>query len=196
MHPRRNKEKFQQLTEFVLGRIIGLTEGGFSYHAIGPRVQRNSSTVMQIWKQWTDELRITRKTGSERHKSWFNLWNHNGRICVRRYAGERCLPVCVIERYSGLTLEVKASLELSLSRIMHARELQKLFETSVQPNTCNFFLGLSAYSPDMSPIEQVGDLVGRCLARDPYPASSKNELLLRIQAIWNSFPQSGHSKSV
>ncbi|GFU79330.1 transposable element Tcb1 transposase [Trichonephila clavipes] len=45
------------------------------------------------------------------------------------------------------------------------------------------------YSPDMSPIEHVWDLVGRCLARDPRPAASKNELLLRIQAIWNFLPQ-------
>ncbi|GFU20843.1 transposable element Tc1 transposase [Trichonephila clavipes] len=40
-----------------------------------------------------------------------------------------------------------------------------------------------AYSPDMSPIEHVLDLVGRHLARDPFPAASKDELLLRIQAI-------------
>ncbi|GFQ66378.1 transposable element Tcb1 transposase [Trichonephila clavata] len=43
-----------------------------------------------------------------------------------------------------------------------------------------------AYSPDMSPIEYVWDLVGRRLARDPRPAASKDECLLRIQAIWNS----------
>ncbi|GFX56888.1 transposable element Tcb2 transposase [Trichonephila clavipes] len=46
-----------------------------------------------------------------------------------------------------------------------------------------------AYSPDMSPIEHVWDFVGRCLIRDPHPAASKDELLLRIQAIWNSLPQ-------
>ncbi|GFV17229.1 transposable element Tcb1 transposase [Trichonephila clavipes] len=32
--------------------------------------------------------------------------------------------------------------ELSFSRIMHAHMLQRLFETSVQPNACNFFLDL------------------------------------------------------
>ncbi|GFW94471.1 transposable element Tc1 transposase [Trichonephila clavipes] len=47
---------------------MGLREGGFSYHAIGARVQRNSSTVMRVWKQWTDEHRTTRKTGSGRRK--------------------------------------------------------------------------------------------------------------------------------
>ncbi|GFT34131.1 hypothetical protein TNCV_4385421 [Trichonephila clavipes] len=46
-----------------------------------------------------------------------------------------------------------------------------------------------AYSPDMSPIEHVWDLVGRCLTRDPRPAASKDELLQRKQAIWNSLPQ-------
>ncbi|GFV43191.1 hypothetical protein TNCV_4174401 [Trichonephila clavipes] len=33
-----------------------------------------------------------------------------------------------------------------------------------------------AYSPDMSPIEYVGNLVGRRLAHDPRPAASKDEL--------------------
>ncbi|GFW75742.1 transposable element Tc1 transposase [Trichonephila clavipes] len=68
MPPQRNKEKFQQLTEFEKGRIIGLREGGFSFHTIGARVQRNSSTVMRVWKQGTDEHWTTRKTGSGRRK--------------------------------------------------------------------------------------------------------------------------------
>ncbi|GFV73178.1 transposable element Tcb2 transposase [Trichonephila clavipes] len=46
-----------------------------------------------------------------------------------------------------------------------------------------------AYSPDMSPIEHVWDLVGRSCARDLRPAALKDELLLRIQAKWNSLPQ-------
>ncbi|PRD21248.1 UNVERIFIED_CONTAM: hypothetical protein NCL1_52368 [Trichonephila clavipes] len=46
-----------------------------------------------------------------------------------------------------------------------------------------------AYSSDMSPIGLVSDVVGRCLSRDPRSAASKDELLLRIQAIWNSLPQ-------
>ncbi|GFX00202.1 transposable element Tcb1 transposase [Trichonephila clavipes] len=46
-----------------------------------------------------------------------------------------------------------------------------------------------AYSSDMSPFEHVWDLVGRRLARNQHPAASKDELLLRIQGIWNSLPQ-------
>ncbi|GFW01598.1 transposable element Tcb2 transposase [Trichonephila clavipes] len=46
----------------------------------------------------------------------------------------------------------------------------------------------SAYSPNMSPLEHVWDLVGRRLTRDSRSAVSKDELLLRIQAISNSLP--------
>ena len=63
--------------------------------------------------------------------------------------------------------------------------LQRLFETSVQPNTCNFFLGLL----DKSPIEHVRDSVGWRLAPVPRPAAPKDEFWLHIQAIWNSLPQ-------
>ncbi|GFU72051.1 transposable element Tcb1 transposase [Trichonephila clavipes] len=38
----------------------------------------------------------------------------------------------------------------------------------------------------MLPIEHVWDLVGRGLVLDPCPSASKDELLLRMQAIWNS----------
>ena len=195
MPRQRQRAAFHQLTEFERGRIIGLREGGFSYRAIAARVQRNSSTVMREWKQWTDENRTTRKSGSGRrnvtsacddrhlvrmvrmdrtassrelaahwatatgvalsassirrrllrcglrartplyripltrnhrrlrlqwahaHRDWradwqrvvfsdesrFNVWHHDGRIHVRRYAGERHLPECIIQRHTGRT---------------------------------------------------------------------------------------------
>ncbi|GFX72436.1 hypothetical protein TNCV_1253901 [Trichonephila clavipes] len=46
-----------------------------------------------------------------------------------------------------------------------------------------------ANSPDMSPVEHVWGLVGRRLSRDPFPAASKDELFLRMQAIWNCLSQ-------
>ncbi|GFX66068.1 uncharacterized protein TNCV_4102081 [Trichonephila clavipes] len=46
-----------------------------------------------------------------------------------------------------------------------------------------------SFSKDMSPGDHAWYLVGRCLTRDPRPAASKDKLLLRIQAIWNSLPQ-------
>ncbi|GFW90452.1 transposable element Tcb1 transposase [Trichonephila clavipes] len=194
--PRRRKEvKFEQILEFERGRIVGLRE---AYRAVAARLQHNSSTIMRVSKQWTDEGRTARKSGSgprnvtsargdrrqvrmaqtdgtassrqftvqwskaigvslcsssirrrllqrelrarislyripltqthrrlrlqwtDVHRSWradwqqviffdessFNLWHHDGRIRVRRYAGERHIPECIIERHSGRTPRV------------------------------------------------------------------------------------------
>ncbi|GFW44209.1 transposable element Tc1 transposase [Trichonephila clavipes] len=46
------------------GRIVGLREAGLSYRAVAARVKRNSSTVMRVSKQWTDEGRTARKSVS------------------------------------------------------------------------------------------------------------------------------------
>ncbi|GFU98540.1 transposable element Tc1 transposase [Trichonephila clavipes] len=156
---RRKGAKFEQISEFERGKIVGLREAGLSYRAVAARVQRNISTIMRVSKQWTDEGRTARKSGSgpqnvtsapddrrlrcllqrglrsriplyripltqnhrhlrlqwaNVHRSWhadwqqvvfsdescFNLWHHDGRIRVRRYAGEWHIPECIIKRHS------------------------------------------------------------------------------------------------
>ncbi|GFY32477.1 transposable element Tcb2 transposase [Trichonephila clavipes] len=203
MPPRRKKVNSNNLR----CSIIGSREGEFSYRAIECRVQRNNSTVMQNWKQYTDEHQTTPKTGSgqrkihltaifrwlclqwaHEHRAWqadrhqkifseesgFNLWDHDGRIRVRRYAGECCVSECVIELHSCLTPEVMVWSVISYRG---------------RSNWLRIEGNLNTYSPDMSPTEHVWDLVGRLLIRGPRPTDSKDELLLRIEAIWNFLPQ-------
>ncbi|GFX60989.1 transposable element Tc1 transposase [Trichonephila clavipes] len=64
MRRRRKGAKFEQISEFEQGRIVGLREAGLSYRAVAARVERNSSTIMRVSKQWTDEDRTARKSGS------------------------------------------------------------------------------------------------------------------------------------
>ncbi|GFW00472.1 transposable element Tc1 transposase [Trichonephila clavipes] len=61
---RRKGVKFEQISEFERGKIVGLLEARLSYRAVAARVQRNSSTIMCVSKQWTDEGRTARKSGS------------------------------------------------------------------------------------------------------------------------------------
>ncbi|GFV38888.1 transposable element Tcb1 transposase [Trichonephila clavipes] len=85
------------------------------------------------------------------------------------------------ERVPLYRIPLTASLELSFSRIMHAYMLQRLRDfCSVQHMQ---LFPWSAYSPEVSPIELMWDLVGRSLARDPCTAASKDELLMRLPAI-------------
>ncbi|GFX23093.1 transposable element Tcb2 transposase [Trichonephila clavipes] len=113
-------------------------------------------------------------------ESRLNLWDHDGCIRVRRYAGERCLPECIIERHSGLTSGV-------MQDNAHPYVAKTVQDFCSAPHIQ--FLPWPAYSPDMSPIDHMWDLVSRRLVPDPRPAASKDELLLSIQAIWNSLSQ-------
>ena len=81
----------------------------------------------------------------------------------------------------------KASLDPPFHQDIARNHVAKTVRDFCSPQAMQ--LPLSAYSLDMSPIEQVWDLIGRRLVRDPHPAASKDELWLPIQAIWDSFPQ-------
>ncbi|GFX13873.1 transposable element Tcb2 transposase [Trichonephila clavipes] len=112
---------------------------------------------MRVRSKWTDEHQTTRKTGHGRRKG-----DHDGRIRVRYYAGERCLPKCVTERHGGLTPGVMASLELSFLEQNNALPyVAKSFRDFCSAQHMQL-LPWPVYSSDMSPIEHVWDLVGRC----------------------------------
>ncbi|GFS76003.1 uncharacterized protein TNCV_4666361 [Trichonephila clavipes] len=70
-------------------------------HQVG-RTEDSNNKLHADWYQvvFSDELR-------------FKFWDYNGRIRVRRYADEPCLPECDIERYSGLTPGVMVCGEIS-----------------------------------------------------------------------------------
>ncbi|GFV24015.1 transposable element Tcb2 transposase [Trichonephila clavipes] len=52
------------MPKIIFKIIVGLREAGLSYRAVAARVQRNSSTIMRVSKQWTDEGRTARKSVS------------------------------------------------------------------------------------------------------------------------------------
>ncbi|GFV05271.1 transposable element Tcb2 transposase [Trichonephila clavipes] len=115
-------------------------------------------------------------------ESRFNLWDPDGRIRVRR-----CLPECVVERHCGLTPAVMKD----NARPHVAKTVRDFCSTQYMQ-----FVPWPAYSPDMSPIEHMLDLVGWRLVRYPRPTASKDERLLRLQAIWSFSSTSRRSKFV
>ncbi|GFW64683.1 transposable element Tcb1 transposase [Trichonephila clavipes] len=143
--------------------------------------------------QWAHEHKASQANWHQvvcSDESRCNLREHYDSIRVRHYAGERCLPECVIERHSALKLNVM------VWGIPGAIFQQNNARSHVAKTVCDCcsaqhrqLLPWPAYSPDMSPIEHVRDLIGWRIARDPCPAASKDELLVRIQAIGNSLPQ-------
>ncbi|GFY14062.1 hypothetical protein TNCV_3274941 [Trichonephila clavipes] len=71
--------------------------------------------------------------------------NHDDRIRVRRYAGELCLPECVVERHSGLTPGVMVWGAISYHgrsnwlRIEGCLNSNRYFREVLQPEVVPFF---------------------------------------------------------
>ncbi|GFW10356.1 transposable element Tcb2 transposase [Trichonephila clavipes] len=112
-------------------------------------------------------------------------------IRIRRHAGERCLPECVIERHSGLTTGVVVWDVIPYHERSNLQRIEDIPGAIFQqPNThlrvtktirdfCSAqhmqLLHWPSYLPDMSPIELMWDLFGRPLARDPRPAAYNSD---------------------
>ncbi|GFW55002.1 transposable element Tcb2 transposase [Trichonephila clavipes] len=193
--PRRRKgAKFEQISEFKRGRIVGLREAGLSYRAVATRVQRNSSTIMRVSKQWTDEGWTARKSGSGPR----NVTSaRDDRRLVRtassrQLAAQRSTATVPDKRNEILQPQAIPFLQGLPGAVFqqdnprpHVAKTVKSYLDSQQVQ----LLPWSAYSPDMSPIEHVWDIVGWRLARHLRPVASTDELWLRIQTIWNTLPQ-------
>ncbi|EEZ98274.1 Transposable element Tc3 transposase-like Protein [Tribolium castaneum] len=66
MPPVRRQPRYQQLTPFERGRIVGLREGGMSVREIAARVNRGVATVLRCIRAWEEEGREHRARGSGR----------------------------------------------------------------------------------------------------------------------------------
>ena len=93
-------EKFQHITEFKSGRIIGFRKRGFSYRGMATQVQQKSSTVMRIFKQSTDYHWTAQKTDVKRRKKATECKNRhllrmtvNDKICSFIHA-VGCTLIC------------------------------------------------------------------------------------------------------
>ncbi|GFU57250.1 transposable element Tcb2 transposase [Trichonephila clavipes] len=143
---------------------------------------------MRVWKQWTDEHRTTRKTGSGRRKV---TSVRDDRHLLRMAGNEHIVSSRQLATRWSTATDVLMLTSSIRRHLLHRglRARMPLYRISIATAQHMQLLPWPACSPDMSPIEHAWDLIGRCLARDPRPAASKDELLLRIQAIWSSLPQ-------
>ncbi|GFU51198.1 transposable element Tcb2 transposase [Trichonephila clavipes] len=150
---------------------------------------------MQVWKQWTDEHRTTRKPGSGRRKvtsacddrrllrMTVNDCTASSRQLAARWSTVIGVPMS--------TLSIRRRL---LPRGLRAKQDNaRLDVAKTVRDLCSAqrmqLLPWPTYYPDMSLIEPGWYLVGWHLSGEPRPAASKDELLLRIQAVWNSLLQ-------
>ncbi|GFX24105.1 transposable element Tcb1 transposase [Trichonephila clavipes] len=95
-------------TEYNSKKWQCMTEGDVRSRRLTPVVHVGSPLTenhRRICLQWAHEHRAWQADWHQvvfSDESRFNLQDHDGRIRVRRYDGERCLPEYVIEQHSDL----------------------------------------------------------------------------------------------
>ncbi|GFT01092.1 transposable element Tc1 transposase [Trichonephila clavipes] len=189
-----SRVKFEQISVFERGRIVGLREAGLSYRPVAARVQRNSSTIMRVSKQWTDEGRTARKSVSGPRN--VTSAREDRRLVRMAQTDRTAFSRQLVAQWStatGVSLCASSIRRRLLQRGLRARiPLCRIHLTqnyrSLQLHWANVHrswradwqqqvqLLWPAYSPDMSPIEHEWDIVGRRIARDLHPVASTDEL--------------------
>ncbi|GFX41558.1 hypothetical protein TNCV_3109541 [Trichonephila clavipes] len=104
------------------------------------------------------------------NESCFNLWDHDGRIRVRRYVGERCLPKCIIERHRVLTPGVMSSCSQGLEEPIRVSQM-----TLKSP--INGLLGKTVEFADekiIAPLNTLKSVKGRNKIAVPQGMSTRN----------------------
>lgn len=62
----RGRHQFRHLNDFEKGRIVGMKEAGFGLREIARRVDANPSTVLRVWRRWSNDETYRRRAGSGR----------------------------------------------------------------------------------------------------------------------------------
>ncbi|KAH0810441.1 hypothetical protein GEV33_012350 [Tenebrio molitor] len=134
-----------------------------------------------VVKDWTEEWHNMVFTDESR----FCLGMHSGRRQVRRRRGERPDIEFAFERPAHRTVGVMPIFrqDNARSHIIARRTLQFLNEAGVNISPW------PARSPDLNPIEQVWDMIGRRLTILHRPPQTLAQLQHEIQVAWNQVPQ-------
>ncbi|UYV66849.1 K02A2.6-like [Cordylochernes scorpioides] len=147
---------------------------------------RARSTWMTEWHRvvFSDESRFCLSSDSRRVRVW-------------RRRGERSNPAAIVERPTvrkrGIMVwgAIAYDSRSPLLRIQGTMTAQRYVDGVLRPVTLPYLQGMlpwPPYSPDLSPIEHVWDIIGRRLHALPQPRS-EDELWQMVEREWRAIPQ-------
>ncbi|UYV85013.1 hypothetical protein LAZ67_X004252 [Cordylochernes scorpioides] len=131
------------------------------------------------------------------HESRFCLSSDSRRVRVWRRRGERSNPAAIVERPTvrqrGIMVwgAIAYDSRSPLLRIQGTMTAQRYVDDVLRPVTLPYLQGMlpwPPYSPDLSPIEHVWDIIGRRLHALPQPRS-EDELWQMVEREWRAIHQ-------
>ncbi|UYV83818.1 hypothetical protein LAZ67_X000291 [Cordylochernes scorpioides] len=140
----------------------------------------STRTISRRWRQRLEWCRARSTWMTEWHRvvfsdeSRFCLSSDSRRVRVWRRRGERSNPAAIVERPTVRQRGINDTLMMCCDRQQALQDVQ--------------MLPWPPYSPDLSPIEHVWDIIGRRLHALPQPRS-EDELWQMVEREWRAIPQ-------
>ncbi|UYV60612.1 hypothetical protein LAZ67_1001658 [Cordylochernes scorpioides] len=213
-HGHRKRRQFKQTDAFTRGMVIGLKRAGWSIRQIAADTHLGASTVHRLWRRWLEQgnVAIYRNVGATRVTSA----RVDRRILRQAVAAPQATCTAILQHVQD-TLDHSISTR-TISRRLGTKTAQRYVDDVLRPVTLPYLQGVPnalyqqdnarphtvrisqqalqdvqmlpwpPYSPDLSPIEHVWDIIRRRLHALPQPRS-EDELWQMVEREWRAIPQ-------
>ncbi|GFU63650.1 transposable element Tcb2 transposase [Trichonephila clavipes] len=165
------------IDDFMRGQIIGKIEEGRKITDVAREFDIRHSVVSRLWKSFKTTGMCSRQHGGGRVRK--NIQEND------RY------PTCSIMVWTGIMINGRTRLHVVAHGTMTG---QRYIDEVLLPHVCLDSEGIQrlvwpARSPDLNPIENVRDALGRQVAGQNYPPTNKNTLIRALTEEWDKLPQ-------
>ncbi|GFT07153.1 transposable element Tc1 transposase [Trichonephila clavipes] len=187
------------IDDFMRGRIIGKIEEERKITDVARKFDIAHSVVSRLWKSFKTTGMCSRRHGGD--ESRFSLSSDCRRQLIWResstaYRPENIqekdrYPTCSIMVWSSIMINGRTRLHVVANGTMTG---QRYIDEVPLPHDCLDSEGIQrlvwpARSPDLNPIENVWDALGRQVAGRNYPPTNKNTLIRALTEEWDKLPQ-------
>ncbi|GFV73626.1 transposable element Tcb1 transposase [Trichonephila clavipes] len=193
------------IDDFMRDRIIGKIEEGRKITAVAREFDIAHSVVSRLWNTVLPVLQWCREHHNWTEQDWafvlfsdesrFSLSSDCRRQLIWRESGTAYrpennqekdrYPTCSIMVWAGIMINGRTRLHVVANGTMTG---QRYIDEVLLPHV-RLFRGAVERSPDLNPIENVWDALGRQVAGRNYPPTNKNTLIRALTEEWDKFPQ-------
>ncbi|GFU71365.1 transposable element Tcb2 transposase [Trichonephila clavipes] len=191
------------IDDFMCGRIIGKIEEERKITDVAREFDIAHSVVSRLWKSFKTTGMCSRRHGGGRvrNESRFSLSSDCRRQLIWRESGTAYrpeniqekdrYPTCSIMVWAGIMINGRTPLHVVANGTMTG---QRYIDEVRLPHDCLdsediHRLVWPARSPELNPIENVWDALGRQVAGRNYPPTNKNTLIRALTEEWDKLHQ-------
>ncbi|GFY18629.1 transposable element Tcb2 transposase [Trichonephila clavipes] len=186
--------------DFMRARIIGKIEEGRKITDVARELDIAHSVVSRLWKSFKTTGMCSRRHGEVvlevRRLQKTDISSYQQKEQAHHSSAENIqekdrYPTCSIMVWAGIIINGRTRLHVVANGTMTG---QRYIDEVLLPHDCLDSEGIQrlvwpARSPDLNPIENVWDTLGRQVSGRNYPPTNKNTLIRALTEEWDKLPQ-------